>query len=37
MGRSPARLGLFWNGPYCIAILAVWAVLLTALIQTGLI
>ncbi len=37
MGRSPARLGLFWNGPYCMAILAVWAVLLTALIQTGLI
>ncbi|WP_375262994.1 hypothetical protein [Palleronia sp.] len=37
IGRSPATIGLRWNGPYCVAILLVWALMLTTLMLNGLI
>lgn len=37
VGRSPATIGLHWNGPYCLAILLVWAVMLAGLMMSGVI
>ena len=37
MGRSTARIGLVWNGPYCLAILLVWLLFLAGLMAGGLI
>ena len=37
MGRSTTRIGLVWNGPYCLAILTVWLLFLTGLMMSGLI
>ncbi|WP_372800773.1 hypothetical protein [Paracoccus seriniphilus] len=35
MERSTSRIGLVWNGPYCLAILFVWLLFLTTLIWSG--
>ncbi|TRW94597.1 hypothetical protein FNJ84_19070 [Paracoccus sp. M683] len=35
IGRSSFTIGLGWNGPYCLAILLVWLLLLAGLITTG--
>ena len=37
LGRSPVRIGLIWNGPYCLVILIVWVVLLSSLMLGGVI
>ena len=35
MGRSTSRIGLVWNGPYCLGIFLTWALFLTALMWSG--
>jgi len=37
VGRSTTTIGLRWNGPYCLAILTVWALMLAGLMMGGLI
>ncbi len=35
--RPPGQIGPVWNGPYCLATLAVWLLLLSGLMRTGMI
>ena len=35
VGRSPARIGLVWNGAYCLTILAVWWVCMAGAMSLG--
>ncbi|MBB1492854.1 hypothetical protein H5395_15265 [Paracoccus sp. MC1854] len=37
IGRPVARVGLFWNGPYCLSALVLWTAALAAAVAVGLI